>query len=70
MSDDELLAAVREAQDGIRDAMARIDALASERNGIAVELIERGHSMRSVAKVAEVSPQALHTGIARMRDRS
>ncbi len=70
MNDEELFAAVGKAQDGIRAAMVAVDTLALERNRIAVELIERGHSMRYVAKIADVSPQALHTGIARMKDRS
>jgi hypothetical protein len=69
-SDQELLLAVWKWQAGIRQAMASIDDLALRRNRATLELVSRGYSMRKVAEAAEVSPQALQVGVARMKART
>jgi hypothetical protein len=66
-SDAQLLSEVRKAQTGIRTAMEKMDMLVAERNDKVILLLERGHTLRGVAREAQVSPQALHIGVTRTR---
>jgi len=66
-SDAQLLSDVRKSMKGIRSAMEKMDTLAADRNDKVILLLERGHTLRGVAREVEVSPQALHIGVSRTR---
>jgi hypothetical protein len=63
--DKELLSGLRETQAGIRNAMTQVETLAADRNEAAMQLLDRGYSLRGIAKEIDISPQALHIGVTR-----
>ncbi len=66
-SDAQLLADIRRTSKSIRGAIAKTDAWATERNAKVATLIDRGYSLRSVARDTGVSVQALSVGVKRAR---
>jgi hypothetical protein len=63
--DQQLLSQLRETQASIRDARTQVETLAADRNETAVRLLDRGFSLRGIAKEIDVSPPALHIGVTR-----